>query len=40
MGLTFADVITAIIAIPALLIAGLTIFCLVILVKELIGNRR
>jgi len=32
MGLSFADVITGVAAIPAFLIAGLTIYCLVILV--------
>lgn len=40
MGLSFADVITGVVAIPAFLIAGLTIYCLVILAKELIVNRR
>jgi hypothetical protein len=40
VGLTFADVITAIIAIPAMLISGLTIYCLLMLAKELIVNRR
>ena len=40
MGLSFADAITGVVAIPAFLVAGLTIYCLVILVKELIGSRR
>lgn len=40
MGLSFGDVITGVVAIPAFLIAGLTIYCLVILLKELISSRR
>lgn len=40
MDLSFAEVITVVVAIPAFLIAGLTIYCLVILVKEVIVKGR
>lgn len=40
MSLTVYDVITALVSIPALLVAGMTVYCAVILAKELIINRR
>lgn len=40
MSLTLFDVITVIVSIPAFLVAGLTVYCVIGLAKELITNRR